>query len=54
MTLINCETNLILTWSEKWVLSNDIKPITFAITDTKLYVLVVTLWTQDNKNYCNK
>ena len=25
MPLINCEVNLILTWSEKCVLSNDIK-----------------------------
>ena len=30
------------------MLSNDAKPTTFAITDTKHYVLVVTLSTQDN------
>ena len=36
MSLINCEFNLILTWSEKFVLSNDTKARTFTITDTKL------------------
>ena len=36
-----------LTWSEKCVLSNDTKE-TFAITETKLYVPVVTLSTRDN------
>ena len=49
MSLINCEINLILTWSDKCVLSNDTKATTFAITDTKLYVPVVILSTQDNK-----
>ena len=48
MLLITCEINLILTWSEKCVLSNDTKATTFAITDTKFYVLVVTPSTQDN------
>ena len=47
MPLINCEINLILNWSEKYVLSNGTKAKTFAIT-TKLYVPVVTLSTQDN------
>ena len=42
MPLINCEINLILTWSIKCVLSNDKKETKFAITDTKLYVPVVT------------
>ena len=45
---INCEINLILTCSEKCVLSNDTKVTTFAINDTKRYVLVVTLSSQDN------
>ena len=31
MPLINYEINLILTWSEKFVLSNDTKAITSAI-----------------------
>ena len=48
MLLINYEINLILTWSKKFVLSNDTNATTFTITDTKLYVPVVTLSTQDN------
>ena len=50
MPLINCETNLILTWSKNCVISNAAahQDTTFAITDTKLYVPVVTLSTQDN------
>ena len=51
LPLINCEVNLILTWSSNCVIvfinvAN--QNATFAITDTKLYVLVVTLATQDN------
>ena len=49
MLLINCEINLILTWSDKYVLSNDTKATTFTITDTKLYVPVITQLTQDAK-----
>ena len=48
MALINCHFNLVLTWSEKQVFSNDTKATTFAITDTKLNVSFVTLSTQDN------
>ena len=51
MPLINCEVNLILTWSEKCVIvSTDVanQNATFAITDTKLYVSVITLSQQDN------
>ena len=33
--LINCEINIILTWCDKCVLSNDAKATTFAITDKK-------------------
>ena len=43
MPLINCEINLILTWSENWFISSATRK--FAVTDTKLYVLVVTLST---------
>ena len=46
--LINCEINLILTWSDKCVLSSDKKATTFAVTDTKLYLLFVSLSTQYN------
>ena len=51
MPLINCETNFILTWSEKcFIISNAIagQVPTFAISDTKLYVLVVIISNQDN------
>ena len=51
MPLINCEVNLILTWSSTCVLiatGVENQNATFAITDTKLYVPVVTLSTQEN------
>ena len=48
MSLINCEINFILTWSEKFVLSNDTKATTFATTDAKLFIPVVTLSTHVN------
>ena len=48
MTLINCECNLILTWSENFVISSEIGETKVKITDTKLYVLVVTLSSKDN------
>ena len=54
MPLINCEVNLILTWSSTCVLiaTNILNQnATFAITDTKLYVPVVTLSTQENTKF---
>ena len=51
MLLINCEVNLILTWSSTCVITNSNDAGTFAITDTKLYVLVVTLSTQENTKF---
>ena len=54
MLLINCEINLILTWSSTCVLvSTNIaaQNATFTITDTKLYVPVVTLSTQENNKF---
>ena len=51
MPLINCEVNLILTWSSTFALvstNNANQVATFAITDTKLYVPVVTLSMQEN------
>ena len=54
MPLIKCEVNLILTWSSTCVLvaSNiEAQNATFAITDTKLYVPVVTLSTQENTKF---
>ena len=54
MSLINCEVNLILTWSSTCVIASVIvanQAATFAITDTKLYVSVVTLSTQENTKF---
>ena len=48
MPLINCEVNLILTWSSTCVITDSNGAGTFAITDTKLYVPLVTLSTQEN------
>ena len=44
MPLINCEINPLLTWSANCVTSSSAKNqgATFAITDAKLYVPVVT------------
>ena len=71
MPLINCEINLILTWSEKCVLTskatrdavpaqgrnpavtavNNPTNATSQIKDTRLYVPVVTLSTEDDNNF---
>ena len=54
MALINCEVNLILTWSSTCVLiSTNVQNqnAAFAITDAKLYVPVVTLSTQENTKF---
>ena len=55
MPFINCEINLILTWSvTRFIIiiildaPFDVQETAFTITDTKLYVTVVTLATQDN------
>ena len=49
MPLINCEVNLILTWSKDFVITNSTGEEKFALTETKLYVPVVTLSTEDNE-----
>ena len=54
MALINCEVNLILTWSSTCVLIStnaQNQNAAFAITDAKLYVPVVTLSTQENTKF---
>ena len=54
MPLINCEVNLILTWLSTCVLvATNIRAqnAKFAVTDTKLYVPVVTLSTQENTKF---
>ena len=48
MPLIHCEVNLILTWSSTCVFTNSTGAGTFEIRDTKIYVPVVTLSTQDS------
>ena len=51
MPLINCEINLILTWSNTYFIIDNLiisQEQTFIIADTKLSVPVITLSTQDN------
>ena len=51
MPLINCEINLILTWSNRCFIADNMIAIqepAFTITDAKLYVPIVTLSAQDN------
>ena len=48
MPLISCKVNLILKWSKDCVISSAAGETKFVITETKLYVPVVTLSTQDN------
>ena len=48
MPLINCKVELSLKWYENCILSSAGTAATFTITDTKLYVPVVTLKTEDN------
>ena len=51
MPSINCEVNLVLTWSANCVIvytNVTNQGATFTITETRLYVPVVTLSTQDN------
>ena len=58
MPLINCQIKLNLTWKKECVLStlddDDANPennAVFVINDTKLYVPVVTLSKEDNKDF---
>ena len=48
MSLINCEISLILTWSKNCVILFATEATEFAITDTKLYVPVIVLSTENN------
>ena len=48
MPLINCKVELSLTWNQNCIVSREVGDSTFAITDAKLYVPVVTLKTKDN------
>ena len=48
MPLINCKIELSLKWIENCILSSSGTAATFKITDTKLYVPIVTLKSEDN------
>ena len=48
MPLINCEINPILACSSICIITNSTGAERFAITDTKIYVLVITLSIQNN------
>ena len=54
MSLINCETNLILTWSTIYVTPSATRTTKLPIIDEKLDVLIVTLSTQDNTKLLQK
>ena len=51
MPLINCEIKLNLTWKKECVLSTGAGEAVFIINHTKLYVPVVTLSKEDNKDF---
>ena len=51
MPLINCKIKLNLTWKTECVLSTAADDAVFIINDTKLYVPVITLSKEDNKNF---
>ena len=48
MPMINCKVELSLTWNEKCILYSAGTDANFTITDSKLYVPVVTLKTEGN------
>ena len=51
MPLISCKIKLNLTWKKECVLSTDAGDAVFIINDTKMYVQVVTLSKEDNKDF---
>ena len=51
MPLINCKIKLNLTWKKECVLSTDAGAAVFIINDTEMYVPVVTLSKEDNKDF---
>ena len=51
MPLINCKIKLNLTWNKECVLSTGASEAVFVINHTKLYVPVVTLSKEDNKDF---
>ena len=51
MPLVNCKIKLNLTWKKECVLSTDAGDAIFIINDTKMYVPVVTLSKEDDKDF---
>ena len=51
MPLINCKIKLNLTWKKEFVLSNQAGDAVFIINGTKMYVPVVILSKEDNKDF---
>ena len=51
MPLINCKIKLNLTWKKECALSTDAGNAVFIVNDTKMYVPVVTLSKEDNKDF---
>ena len=51
MPLINCKIKLNLPWKKEYALSADAGNAVFIINDTKMYVPVVTLSKEDNKDF---
>ena len=48
MLLINLEITLISTWSENYVISSATGETKFTLIDTKFYIPIIPLVTQDN------
>ena len=51
MPLINCKIKLNLTWQKECILSSNDGNAVFSINDTKMYIPVVTLPKEDNKDF---
>ena len=51
MPIINCKIKLNLTWKKESVLSTGVGEAVFIINDKKLYVPVITLSKEDNKDF---
>ena len=51
MPLINCKNKLNLTWKKECILLTNAGNVVFIINDIKLYVPVVTLSKEDNKDF---
>ena len=51
MLLVNCKIKLNLTWKKECVLSTDARNAVFIINDTRMYVPVVTLSKEGNKDF---